>query len=90
MSRYPAFVDGETSTYGVTFPDSLGIVAVGETIDNALLNAEEALRAYVTETERDGERVAEPSPIERVSSPEGVALVAIPLIRLSKRMSAPT
>ena len=85
MSRYPAFVDGEVGAYGVAFPDLPGIVAMGETVDDALLNAEEALRDYVTETERDGESVAEPSPIERVSPPEGATLVAIPLIRLSGR-----
>ena len=85
MSRYPAFVDGEVGAYGVAFPDLPGIVAMGETVDDALLNAEEALRDYVTETERDGERVTEPSPIERVSPPEGSTLVAIPLIRLSGR-----
>ena len=85
MSRYPAFVDGEVGAYGVAFPDLPGIVAMGETVDDALLNAEEALRDYVTETERDGGSVAEPSPIERVSPPEGATLVAIPLIRLSGR-----
>ena len=38
--------------YGVAFPDLPGIVAMGETVDDALLNAEEALRDYVTETGR--------------------------------------
>ena len=85
MARYPAFVDGEAGAYGVAFPDLPGIVAMGETVDDALLNAEEALRDYVMETERDGARVAEPSPFERVSPPDGATLVAIPLIRLSGR-----
>ena len=57
MGGYPAFVDGEAGAYGVTFPDLPGIVAMGETIDDALVNAEEALRDYVTEAERDGELV---------------------------------
>ena len=85
MSRYPAFVDGEIGAYGVAFPDLPGIVTMGETVDDALLNAEEALRDYVTETERNGERVAEPSPIERVSPPDGATLVDIPPIRISGR-----
>ncbi len=85
MSRYPAFVDGETGAYGVAFPDIPGIVAMGETMDDALVNAEEALRDYVTETARDGGRVGEASPLEQVSPPEGSVLVAIPLIRLSGR-----
>ena len=85
MSRYPAFVDGAPGAYGVAFPDLPGIVAMGETVDGALLHAEEALRDYMTETERDGSRVAEPSSIERVSPPEGTRVVGIPLIRLSGR-----
>ncbi len=85
MSRYPAFLDGEAGAYGVTFPDLPGIAAMGETMDDALLHAEEALRDYVTETESDGARVAEASPVERVSPPEGATLVSIPLIRLAGR-----
>lgn len=85
MSRYPAFVDGEAGTYGVTFPDLPGIVAMGDTMDDALVNAEQALRDYVTETERDGAQVAAASPMEKVPPPKGSTLVAIPLIRLSGR-----
>lgn len=86
MVGYPAFVDGEAGAYGVAFPDLPGIVAMGDAVDDALLKAEEALRDYVTEMERDGVRVAEPSPIEHVSPPEGATLVAIPL----KRLAGPT
>ena len=85
MYRYPAFVDGKAGAYGVAFPDIPGIVAMGETMDDALVNAEEALRDYVTETERDGGRVIAASPLEQASPPEGSVLVAIPLIRLSGR-----
>lgn len=85
MIRYPAFVDGEAGAYGVRFPDLPGIVAMGETMDGALVNAEEALRDYVAETERDGRQIAEASPLEQVSPPQGSVLVAIPLIRLSGR-----
>ena len=79
MHRYPAFLDGEAGAYGVTFPDMPGIVAMGETMDDALLHAEEVLRDYVTETERDGVRIAEANPIEHVSPPEGSTVVAISL-----------
>ena len=57
-------------------------VAMGETMDDTLGHAEEALRDYVTETERDGARIAEASPAENVTPPEGSVLVAISLIRL--------
>ena len=56
MTGYPAWIDGEQGAYGVSFPDLPGIVAMGATVDEALLHAEEALRDYVTETESDGQR----------------------------------
>ena len=85
LVRYPALIDGETGAYGVTFPDLPGIVAMGKTVDEALLNAEETLRDYVIETETDGETISPPSALERVDVPNGQALVSVPLIRISGR-----
>ena len=44
MTRYPAWIDGEQGSYGISFPDLPGIVAMGTTVDEALMHAEEALR----------------------------------------------
>ena len=85
MARYPALIDGEKGAYGVTFPDLPGIVAMGKTIDEAMVNAEEALRDYAIEAEKDGEAITPPSALERVAPPAGQVLVSIPLIRLSGR-----
>lgn len=85
MTRYPALIDGEKGAYGVTFPDLSGIVAMGKTIDEALVHAEEALRDYVIETEKDGQEIAPPSSMEHVETPVGHTLVSVPLIRLSGR-----
>ena len=90
MTRYPALIDGETGACGVTFPDLPGIVAMGAALDEALLNAEEALRDYATETEKDGQPLVVPSMLENVSPVAGSTLVTVPLIRLSGRTSAPT
>lgn len=83
MVRYPALIDGEKGAYGVSFPDILGVVAMGVTIDEALINAEEALRDYVIEVEQAGEKPISPSLIEEVETPVGSTLISIPLIRLS-------
>ena len=83
--RYPAVVDGKKGAYGVTFPDLPGIVAMGKTLDEALVNAEEALRDYVIETEKDGETITPPSALEQVEPPDGCLLVSVPLLRLSGR-----
>ena len=82
MTRYPALIDGKRGTYGVTFPDLPGVVAMGKTVDEALVNAEDALRDYAIETEKDDTEVARPSAIEDVTPPAGSTLVSIPLIRL--------
>ena len=79
MTRYPALIDGETGAYGVTFPDLPGIVAMGATLDEALLNAEEALCDYATETEKDGRPLVAPSVLEDVSPAAGSTLVTVPL-----------
>lgn len=85
MDRYPALIDGEEGAYGVTFPDLPGIVAMGKTVDEALVNAEEALRDYAIEAEKDGEEILQPSALERVEVPSGNALVSVPLIRVTGR-----
>ena len=83
MIRYPALVDGEDGAYGVVFPDIPGVCAMGGTMDEALLNAEDALRDYVVETERDGDELARPSPFQAIETPVGNQLVSISLIRRS-------
>jgi predicted RNase H-like HicB family nuclease len=83
MVRYPAFLDGEAGAYGVVFPDVDGAVAMGATLDEALVNAEEALRDYAREIEIDGKTLPPPSDPETVSVPPGSALLIVPLIRTS-------
>ena len=56
---------------------------MGHTVDEALVNAEDALRDYVVETERDGDELAMPSPFQSIETPVGNQLVSIPLIRPS-------
>ena len=85
MIRYPALIDGNDGAYGVVFPDIPGVGAMGNTVDEALINAEAALRDYAVETERDGEELATPSPFQHVETPAGNQLVSIPLIRPSGR-----
>ena len=83
MIRYPALIDGNDGAYGVVFPDISGVGAMGDTVDEALVNAEAALRDYAVETERDGDELATPSPFQSIETPAGNQLVSIPLIRPS-------
>ena len=85
MARYPALIDGEKGAYGVTFPDLPGIVAMGASVDEVLVNAEEALRDHVIEAEKVGDAVTPPTPMERVTTPAGCTLVSVPFIPVSGR-----
>lgn len=44
--HYTALIDGADGAYGVHFPDLPGCTAMGDTVDEALVNASEALRAW--------------------------------------------
>ncbi len=75
--EYPALIDGDEGAYGVVFPDIPGVAAMGHTVDEALQNAEDALRDYAAETKRDGVDIARPSPFESIDVPTGNRLVSI-------------
>ena len=83
MVQYPALLDGKKGAYGVVFPDIPGIGAMGSTINEAMANAEEVLRDYAMEAQKDGEELAIPSPLEAVETPPGNTLVSVRLTRPS-------
>ena len=58
---------------------------MGETIDEAMVHAEESLRNYAIEARKDDAELTMPSPIEGVEVPAGNTLVSIPMIRSSGR-----
>ena len=77
--RYPALIDGEAGGYGVVFPDLPGCVAMGSTIDEALGNAQDALRDWVDSMEEARQATLPPSTSEAVNVPPGSKLVFVPL-----------
>ncbi len=81
MARYPALIDGAKGAYGVAFPDLPGIVAMGATLEEAMLNAEAVLQDAALEAERDGIALSPPSALEDVDVPAGSALSSILLVR---------
>ena len=80
--RYPALIDGESGAYGVAFPDLPGCVAMGRTMDEAMENAEKALRDWIDSMEGAGLPVATPGALETISVPEGSALTLVALARM--------
>ena len=79
MIRYPALIDSEEGTYGVIFPDLRGLVAMGYTVDDVLVNAKDALRDYVIVAEKDGLEIPPPSSPQSIEIPPDSRLVTIPL-----------
>lgn len=88
MDKYlfPAiFEPGEVKGYCVTFPDLPGCITEGDTLEEALHMAKDALELHLYGMEEDGDYIPDPTPPEKVKAPEGGFVTIIeawmPLIR---------
>ncbi len=90
MPRYIALVDGEPGAYGAVFPDAPGCAAMGDTIEEALLNARTALGDWILLTKADAklsvpkprtadELLKDPEVIEDIAE-TGAVMRALPFI----------
>jgi predicted RNase H-like HicB family nuclease len=88
MARYAALVDGKAGAYGVIVPDLPGCTSGGNTTDEALRNAVEAVRLWAEDAIADGEELPQPRSVDALrSDPEiadairqGAALAIVPLL----------
>ncbi|MGL4490661.1 MAG: type II toxin-antitoxin system HicB family antitoxin [Rhizobiaceae bacterium] len=72
--RYIAFIHKEPdSCYGVSFPDLPGCISAGDTLDEAVANAVEALSGHVRMMHMDGDLVAAPRTIEEIIADQSLA-----------------
>jgi predicted RNase H-like HicB family nuclease len=88
MARYVVLIDGEAGAYGVTVPDLPGCTSGGDTTDEALRNAVEAVRLWAEDALAEGEALpqarsaetlrADPEIAEAIA--EGAALAMVPLL----------
>ena len=93
MPRYTELIDGEAGAYGVTFPDLRGCVAMGETVDRAMLGAAEALREFDADITANGHALPAPRPTdELLAEPDvakalrdGARLASVALVRETGR-----
>lgn len=89
MDRYifPAiFEPGEQHGYCITFPDLPGIVTSGETVEESLSAAKEALELHLYGLEEDGEKIPAATSPHKVTLPDDNAFVNLvevwmPLVR---------
>lgn len=88
MSRFVVVVDGEPGAYGVWVPDMPGCTSMGATTDEALRQAQDAIRLWAEDAVADGEALPEARSIEAVRRlpdvaaelAEGAALAIVPLV----------
>lgn len=87
--RYIAFIHKDPdSVYGVSFPDVPGCISAGDTIDDAVRNAVEALSGHIRMLEADGDPVSSPRDFDAIMNDpdlaedrEGAMTTVVPLVR---------
>jgi predicted RNase H-like HicB family nuclease len=87
--RYIAFIHKDPdSIYGVSFPDVPGCISAGDTIDDAVRNAVEALSGHIRMLEADGDSVPSPRDFDAIMNDpelaedrEGAMTTVVPLVR---------
>jgi predicted RNase H-like HicB family nuclease len=87
--RFIAFVHKEPdSCYGVSSTDVPGCTSAGDTLDEALANAVDALSGHVRLMEADGETLPSPRTLEAINADpdfeedlNGAIISAVPLVR---------
>ncbi len=78
---YPALIDKDAeSDFGVSFPDFPGCVSAGETLEESLLGAQEALSGHVALMIADGDALPKPTSLEEVAAQKEPSTVAVTLV----------
>lgn len=67
---YPALFHAEDGAYWVEFPDLDGCQTYGDTIDETLFNAQEALEVYAITLLEQGKQLPPPSDITEIKTEE--------------------
>jgi len=72
VAYYPAIIERSSDGYGVFFPDVPGCTSFGDTLQDAALNAEEALSGHFDVAAEFGDAIPEPSELDAVVVDDGV------------------
>lgn len=90
MARYLAIIDEAEGQFGVIFPDAPGCTAMGETQEEAIDNAIEALAEWAADEAADGRAMPKPrSYLQILKTHEypqlghGAMVASLPLLRES-------
>jgi predicted RNase H-like HicB family nuclease len=86
--RYIALVDGKRGAYGLTVPDLPGCTSAGNTLEEVLSNAIEAVRLWTEDAIADGDPIPRPRSYDdivedrkvKAALARGAAVSFVPLI----------
>jgi predicted RNase H-like HicB family nuclease len=81
---YPAIVERAKEGYSVFFPDLPGCASAGASVQEAALNAEEALAGHLIVSAQYGDDIPSPSLIEEIEQDPEVDEVARILVRVER------
>lgn len=82
IAIYPAIIERADKAFSVYFPDLPGCTSAGASVQEAALNAEEALAGHLLELASHGDAIAEPSCLDSVERDPEVDEVARLLVRI--------
>ena len=66
MKNYIGLVSKENENYGIIFPDFLGCISVGNTIEEVYKNGIEALSLHINGIKEDKKEIPEPRTLEEI------------------------
>jgi predicted RNase H-like HicB family nuclease len=94
IRHYPAIIEGDAKTgYSVFFPDLPGCTSGGDTLEEAELNAKEALAGHIALMAEGGEKLPRPSRLDDLPDPIEPEVVEVSrllvLVELPVKASAP-
>ncbi|MBN2971086.1 type II toxin-antitoxin system HicB family antitoxin [Roseomonas aeriglobus] len=84
MVLYPAIIERADDGYSVFFPDVPGCVSAGATVQEAAMNAEEALAGHLIVAAEYGDTIADPTPLDTLAVDPEVTEVARILVRAER------
>lgn len=74
MTHYAAIVEEEVGkAFGVWFPDLPGCISAGDTLDEAMLNAAEALELWAEATIESGQEIPPPRSLTELKADSEIA-----------------
>ena len=84
IAIYPAIVERAGVGFSVFFPDLPGCTSAGPTIQQAVLNAEDALTGHLLVSAQYGDDIADPTPLDQLESDPDVDEAARILVRAER------